>query len=752
MQQDLRAYIDEQVAGSSLLFAEKVPGTGILRALTSSVAQTGLTLIANGLKGLRNAVQQRVKAAGDAYAARKLLAQLRGIPIQTWLGPQLCQVLNDRFSSPTAQTRAWPLFEGASWRELVHAISLAQFNGLQPGELIEARVMEMAGGRLNYYVIADTPEHFLKIYSVRLGLLSRQEFMQAQAAVGFEIDTAAGNRGSVNYSALVVSPELRERGAGLGQEINIHVREVLENNIPGAKITARCIHPVSAWVFSREFDADVNWKHADMPGADKLHQAWKALGLLSAGMSQPAAQEQLLEILKAAKTQDQVASQPDVQYLMTRVRQLAERLANDSAQGREWARAQGFEKDWTAWEVQGITQDARKLSAQIYVALFGALFLEGRVPVRNEAYVAQAEPLNLLPVPVSYPGAPFADDLVQAYRFLNRTVYLPNSLWKINQDLPLSGKLAEEILRHPIHKVMVVGGGLLSVCLLLAMTGREVTFVDREQGIIEMVNRDLINRCNAALRAAGKPEIAVRVVQSEIGTLDIAGEGLQPGTYDLVTLVDLRGGIIKGDPDQWYAKVQSLLKPRAFVLAAEGKGRQSPVPEFSRAFPNHQVLAGGQIPGKGIFEGTFGDVNRLYQVENPESPANATANISPGTFGALLGKYLGGRRQISFADLGAGPRAEFGRNLRLRLKGMGIEVNQGISIENTIIDRSAPPELRVTYADTHYPDTMEAAGLFPGSMDLVTINNIVSLVADMLAPGLQLLGDQGFLMVTFREV
>ncbi len=113
---------------------------------------------------------------------------------------------------------------------------------------------------------------------------------------------------------------------------------------------------------------------------------------------------------------------------------------------------------------------------------------------------------------------------------------------------------------------------------------------------------------------------------------------------------------------------------------------------------------------------------------------------------AFLRRHFAGQSALAFADLGAGPRAEFGRNLRSLLGQLGFKVSLGISVEQGIIDRSAPEELLVQYANIHDPGELAAVGINPQALDLVSLNNIDN--NDLIAPALGLVKPGGVLTIT----
>jgi len=102
---------------------------------------------------------------------------------------------------------------------------------------------------------------------------------------------------------------------------------------------------------------------------------------------------------------------------------------------------------------------------------------------------------------------------------------------------------------------------------------------------------------------------------------------------------------------------------------------------------------------------------------------------------------------VSLADLGSGPVAEFAVNMKAMLEKMKRRLVRSVSLDNAVIDRTQPSELRPVSADATRSEDLAQAGIAESSQDLVTINNIVT--RDLLAPGLKIMKPGGLMMVTF---
>lgn len=118
------------------------------------------------------------------------------------------------------------------------------------------------------------------------------------------------------------------------------------------------------------------------------------------------------------------------------------------------------------------------------------------------------------------------------------------------------------------------------------------------------------------------------------------------------------------------------------------------------------------------------------------------------SFNGFMGRSCRGilQRPVRIADIGCGPKAEFGQNLRHSMSGSGIDLNI-TSVENALIDKSERMSGRVKFADVYYEKDRIDAGLFDLSQHFVFINNIVN--TDLFAPAFQMLAKNGFLLATF---
>jgi hypothetical protein len=177
-------------------------------------------------------------------------------------------------------------------------------------------------------------------------------------------------------------------------------------------------------------------------------------------------------------------------------------------------------------------------------------------------------------------------------------------------DLVYSQKLAIELTKHPIDNILITGAGLSSLPFLLALTGKTVTFVNLDpemtksmQQVVDDVNKDLA-------RIGIEGHIGIKTITGEIGALDLTEHGLNPHSFDLVTFIDMIGGIPKGNPSNWLSKARELLKQEGYLVIDERDGWLA----ISKHFPQYEVLSEGRY-FMGDYEGIHSQ-NRFYRVKN----------------------------------------------------------------------------------------------------------------------------------------
>ncbi len=204
---------------------------------------------------------------------------------------------------------------------------------------------------------------------------------------------------------------------------------------------------------------------------------------------------------------------------------------------------------------------------------------------------------------------------------------------ELEKDLGWSELLAAELTRHPIDKMVVVGDGLRTLPLFLALMGKEVLFVDKNDEKTYAIEEAvlLLNRkVNFKLR--------VKTVTSEIGVLNLSEHGLSPHSYDAMTFAGLMGGAPEGDPGKWLKKASELLKSKAYLVIDETNlGKNSLIDNFPGSFTDPQLLAAGRFFHDG-YNKLDRIPNRLYAVNNPAATGArlADSQVAVGTYFARI--------------------------------------------------------------------------------------------------------------------
>ncbi|MCX5701238.1 MAG: hypothetical protein NTZ63_06835, partial [Candidatus Omnitrophica bacterium] len=137
------------------------------------------------------------------------------------------------------------------------------------------------------------------------------------------------------------------------------------------------------------------------------------------------------------------------------------------------------------------------------------------------------------------------------------------------------------------------------------------------------------------------------------------------------------------------------------------------------------------------------DLNKFWQAR--EETYGAWGEKS---FASVVKKlFVNHPKEISYADIGSGAWAEFEGWIVPILTSLGFTVVKSVSIDNgsTVDDLTK----KVKRVDLTRPEEVKAAGLVGETMDLVTINNIVS--DDLVLPALAMLKSGGVLLITFAK-
>ena len=192
------------------------------------------------------------------------------------------------------------------------------------------------------------------------------------------------------------------------------------------------------------------------------------------------------------------------------------------------------------------------------------------------------------------------------------------------KDLYYSKKLVSLILdpslEPRIEKIMVVGDGLLIFPHLLTLVGKDITFVDVDEGKTQLVEAYAIAISNSLKKQDLILDLKIRFVHSEIGVFDIKQYGLKPHSFDLVTFIDFVGGRrIFGRPKEWLDKAKELLKPLGYLIIDETTHAADTMAEcFPNCFPYSERLSGGI---QGMYNYVF-PKNSFYRVHSSSPVGN----------------------------------------------------------------------------------------------------------------------------------
>ncbi len=172
-------------------------------------------------------------------------------------------------------------------------------------------------------------------------------------------------------------------------------------------------------------------------------------------------------------------------------------------------------------------------------------------------------------------------------------------------ELYNSVKLLNEIADLNVENVLVVGSGLISLPLIMGYSGRETTFLDMNEAttcIYKILN----------ITGFMKKYAKVKCITEEFGTMNPTAYDIKPYSFDLITMIDLAGGGLKGDPLQWFEISKEILKPNGFILMDEDKDNRDAVfAAFNKIFPNNFLVSNTIIQG---MYSSHSSTNRLYRV------------------------------------------------------------------------------------------------------------------------------------------
>jgi GNAT superfamily N-acetyltransferase len=213
----------------------------------------------------------------------------------------------------------------------------------------------------------------------------------------------------------------------------------------------------------------------------------------------------------------------------------------------------------------------------------------------------------------------------QAYDLLRK-----KDLENIDEGLIKAFRFAKYIEKYSIEKVVVVGSGLRNLPIFLSLMGKEVVFVDLEHAQTSSLSRrDRLLMKGLERRGAGAFK-EVKYVHGEIGELDLAKEGIEAGSFDLVTFIDIIGPSPQGEPEQWFHKAKEMLKPEGYILLDEN-GSHNVSETFRDTFPSFEQVA-PELNFQGEYNGPA-SFNSLYLVGKDQiaiSAEDRSSDISEG--------------------------------------------------------------------------------------------------------------------------
>ncbi|MFH0940471.1 MAG: response regulator [Candidatus Omnitrophota bacterium] len=161
------------------------------------------------------------------------------------------------------------------------------------------------------------------------------------------------------------------------------------------------------------------------------------------------------------------------------------------------------------------------------------------------------------------------------HRFIDKKEIM--DLLKITQleefndtDFGIAAKFADEISSLPdVNKIMIVGDSAGYRPLILMPQGYNITFVECSEYKIRELIKLKENFEQTLARSGIERELKLQGINGEFGILDIKKHRLEKGSFDLITLIDLVGRYVRGEPRQWLLKAKKLLKPKAYLIIDE---------------------------------------------------------------------------------------------------------------------------------------------------------------------------------------
>ncbi|MFH1457948.1 MAG: metallophosphoesterase [Candidatus Omnitrophota bacterium] len=186
-----------------------------------------------------------------------------------------------------------------------------------------------------------------------------------------------------------------------------------------------------------------------------------------------------------------------------------------------------------------------------------------------------------------------------------------------------------------VNKIMLVGDSAMYLPLILILQGRDITFVEYSEYKVRELMKLKENFEEVLVRSGMKRSLQLQGINEEFGALDIKKHRLEKGSFDLITLIDLVGRYVRGEPRHWLLKAKELLKPKAYLIIDERAttmAGETIMDCLSIIFPNCQRLYRPEIVFQGDYK--YEDVsnipfisrNGFYSVVNPAGSPLANKN------------------------------------------------------------------------------------------------------------------------------
>ncbi|MFA6350198.1 MAG: ATP-binding protein, partial [Candidatus Omnitrophota bacterium] len=159
------------------------------------------------------------------------------------------------------------------------------------------------------------------------------------------------------------------------------------------------------------------------------------------------------------------------------------------------------------------------------------------------------------------PAAPPVMSAKEAIDFYNRHTPLPMFVIKTEGEKDEVVKLLEELEKLPIQNVLIAGDAMPKLHFLLALMGKNITFADLNESKVDNMKR-MLGLINANLKKEGRASIEIEFYAGDIGNF-VSPQGVN---FDLITFIDLVGGIPKGGIENWLKTARRLLNDEGYII------------------------------------------------------------------------------------------------------------------------------------------------------------------------------------------